>query len=610
MASLVLRYVQMVEEVLLRRIPKALKTRMPLTVMLIAAGCAVIPLGVHAANSSSSPEVWPSDELLWFARLPFDDELSANPYEVVVRDVDELIALDTKFHRYQATHWMVFNATDARLVEILEQSENIEDSNLQRALQHRILREMAHRRPQEALDTALNFPSDDRRFLISGVFRSWASDDLNAATESAKELAEPNRTLALESILVYNHRLSNEQKLDLALELGENYDADTLLEKSYSELSVEELKQAWKSMLDSHLLGTYRNSSLQAIATAWIDKEDFHVVRSICRSIPNLEDRSEVLRSVLKQHSDTDPQAAFELAVECHENQMDGPLTSIVDAWAQREPMEALKAVSSMELSSLRYPLRRIVIDEWVKFDKNEILRNPDLLPNDLREWGVANAVESISVFSPRRASRLISRVHPDHLDEVEHTVALYWTNFSWRAPLRWLESRSKNRRVSVDSWFAVLGRIAEENTKRAFDISRRYSSRYADDGLEFVGILVVAENDVAQAKLFLSRLDEGRAKSVATVALGEFLVIRNRIDEAIELRDLLMENERNEYLQDMFDFCARHYPVQLFAWVNSVDQSDLKLRGALALEQADARRKSLSDAEMKQIRSLALFQE
>lgn len=600
----------MAEDALLSRIPSALKSRMPLAVLLIAAGCAVIPLGVHAANSSSSPEVWPSDVLLWFARLPFDDELSANPYEVVVRDLDDLLALDTEFHRYQATHWMVFNATDARLVEILEQSENIEDSNLQRALQHRILREMAHRRPQEALDTALNFQSDHRRFLISGVFRSLASDDLDAAVNSAKELAEPNRTLALESILVYNDSLSNEQKRNLALALGEDYDADTLLERSYSELSVEELKQAWKSMLDSHLLGTYRNSSLQAIANAWIDKEDFHVVRSICRSIPNLNDRSRVLHLVLRHLSDTEPQAAFELAVECHVNQMDWPLTSIVDAWAQREPMEALKAVSNMELTSLRYPLRRIVVDEWAKFDTEEILRNPGLLPNDLQEWGVANAVEVVSLFSPRRASRLISRVHPDFLDDVEFSVALHWTNFSWRAPSRWLELRSKNRKVSVDSWFAVLGRIAEENSKRAFDISRRYSSQYEDNGLEFVGILAVAESDVSQAKLFLSQLDKGRPKSVASRELGEFLVDRAQFDDAIELRDLLVGSERREYLQSLFDHWARYDPVQLFAWVTDSDGSDLRQRGALALEKADARRKSLSDAEMKQIRSLALEQE
>lgn len=599
----------MAEDALLRRTPRVLKSRMPLAVMLIAAGCAVMPLGVYAANSSSSSEVWPSDVLLWFARLPFDDELSADPYEVVVRDLDDLLALDTEFHRYQATFAMVYNSTDARLVEILEQSEEIEDNILQRNLQHYIMRELAQRQPDRALSIALRIPSQNTRFLISGVFRTWAIEDLDAATDRAMKLAQPNRTTAIESILVYNDRLSNERRRDLALALGEGYDVDTLLGRSYSELSVEELKQAWDVMLDSHFLGTPKNATLQNIATAWIDEEDLDIIRSECRSLPNLYDRSRVLHLILKQLSYTDLRAAFDLAVDCHENQMDWPLTSIVDTWAQREPIDALKAVSNLDLSSLRLPLQRIVVEEWAKNDAEAILRNPDLLPNDLQEWGVANAVETVSLFSPRRASRLISRVHADFMEDVEFSVALHWTNFSWRAPLRWLELRSKNRKVSVDSWFAVLRRIGKENPKRALDIARRYSSQYEGDGLEFVGILAVAENDVSQAKLLLSQLDEGRPKSVATRELGEFLVIRNQFDEAIELRDLLTGSERNAYLQDLFDYWAESDPVQLFLWVNNADPSDLKHRGALALEKADARRKSLSDAEMQQIQSLALQQ-
>ncbi len=360
-------------------------------------------------------------------------------------------------------------------------------------------------------------------------------------------------------------------------------------------------------MIDSPFLGYFRTSSLRDIAAAWLDVSDyqFHFISSICRSMPNVYERSWVMDFLLKQVSETDLLPAFELAVECHESQMDVPLMTVVMAWGHRDPLEALKAISKLELTNLRYPLRRIVIDEWARTVPNEILRSPSLLTNDLREWGVARAVSHIAWNSPRRAARLIYKVHVDYVDSVELQVISSWSDSSWTAPLRWLESRSRKGKTSVDSWFEVLRKFVEEDPRRAFKIARRNSHTNDENGLEFIVVVEVARKDVQLAKLFLAQMGDSRAKFVAGRGLGEFLVDRDRFSEAIELRDLLAESERSEYLQNLFDYWAKSDPVRLFSWVKNTDRSNLRHRGALALEKADARRKSLSDVELQQIRSL-----
>lgn len=565
---------------------------------------------VHGSTSASLAEVSPSNILLWKAGLLPDEEPSINPWDTVVRDIDELLALDAEFHKYRALDSMVWNTTDARLDEIFKQSKKIEDSSLRRSLLHYVFLEMARRQPERALDIALSFPSDNTRFLVSGVFRAWAISDLDASINRAKKLEEPNRTIALEAILVYGHRMAINQDRDLRLELGEDLYIDDLLEKSYSQLPVEELKQAWDSMIDSHFLGVYRTSSLKDIAAAWIDTANYQYqfVPSICRSMPNVYERSWVLDFLLKQVSETDLRPAFELAVECYENQMDVPLITVVMAWGHRDPVEALQAISSMELTSLRYPLRRIAVEEWARTVPDKVLRNPDLLPNDLREWGVACAVKEVARRSPRRATRLISKVHEDYLKRVEAEITSYWSDSSWKAPLRWLESRSKRGTVSIDSWNDVFYRVVEEDPIRAFKIARRNSPTSQEDGLESIVVVQVARKDARQAKLFLAQMNDGRAKFVAGRELGKFLVVRNRFDEAIELRELLNESERSEYLHNLFGYWAESDPVELFTWVKNTDDLILRHRGVLALEKADARRKSLSDPEMQQIRSLALL--
>lgn len=571
-------------------------------------------IDVHATTSTNSAEVSPSSILLWRAGLLSDEELAANPFLTEVRDIDDLLALDAEFHKYRAIHSMLMpeRSTDSRLDEVLEQSEEIEDRNLRRSLQQHVLHAMAHQQPERALDIALSFPSDNTRFLISGVFLAWANSDLDAAADRARKLEEPNRTVALKSILPYAYQWSDNQQREFTLELGQDYDVDGLYGRSYSQLSVEELKQAWISMIDSRFLDTHRHSHLLAIASAWLDISNyqFQFISSICHSMPNVYERSEILNFLLKQVSETDLRPAFELAVECHENQMDDPLITVVRAWGHREPLEALQAISNMELTSLRYPLRRIVVDEWARTVPNEILRNPELLPNDLRDWGVSRAVVEIAWDSPRRAARLISRVHVDYMDEVEAIIAERLSHLSWKVALQWLVTRSKRAKVSVNSWIEVLRDVAEEDPQRAFRIARHHSLKNEEDGLEFIVVMEVAYKDVRQAKLFLAQMSDNRAKFVASRGLGEFLVALDRFTEAIELRDLLIENERSEYLQSLFDFWAASDPVQLFMWVNDAEPSDLRHRGALALEKADARRKSLSDAEMQQIRSLALPQE
>lgn len=571
-------------------------------------------IDVHATTSTNSAEVSPSSILLWRAGLLSEEELSDNPWLTRVRDIDELLALDSVFHKYRAVHWMSMpgRSTQARLVEVLEQSQKIEDRNLRRSLQHYVLDEMASEQPEGALDIALSFPFDDTRFLITGVFRAWTFLDWDAAVNRAKKLEEPNRTIALEAILIYGHRMAINQGRDLQLELGEDIHVDDLLEKSYSRHTENELKQAWNLMIDSHFLGVHQTSSLLGIAAAWLDISNyqFQFIASICRSMPNVHERTWILNFLLKQVSETDLQPAFELAVECHENQMDEPLTTVVRAWGQREPLEALQAISNMEPMSLRYPLRRIAVYEWANTVPNKILRNPDLLPSDLREWGVACAVKDVASRSPKRAARLISKVHGDYLDEVEPVIAAYWSNSSWKATLQWLESRSKKGKTFADSWFEVLRRIVEEDPKHAFEIARRNSYTNEDDGLEFIVVVEVAKRDLRQAKSLLAQMSDTPAKFVAGRALGEFLVERNRFDEAIEMRNMLTESDRNEYMQSMFEYWALVYPVQLFDWIKSTDRSDLRQSGATALVKADAHRKSFSDAEMQQIQSLAVLQE
>lgn len=571
-------------------------------------------IDVHATTSTNSAEVSPSSILLWRAGLLSDEEVAANPYQTVVRDIEELLALDTEFHRYRAVHSILMrgHSTDDRLIEVFERSEEIVDPSLRRTLLHHCLQKLAYTQPERALEIALGFPFQTARFLISGTFSSWAIMDLDAASDQAKKLEEPSRTVALESILVYNDRLSDKQERELVLELGQDYDVDDLLGKSYSQLSVEELKQAWISMIDSHFLGRYQTSSLLAIATAWLEisNYEFQFISSICRSLPNVNERTWILDFLLKQVSETDLRPAFELAVECYENQMDIPLTTVVTTWAHREPLEALRAISKLELTSLRYPLRRIAVAAWARTLPEKVLRNPALLPSDLREWGVACAVQALTWRSPRRAVHWISKVHLDYLDLVEPVVVANWSHSSWKSALQWLISRSKQGNVSVNSWFEVLRDVAEEDPKRAFRIARHHSLKNGEDGLEFIVVVEAARKDVNQAKLLLAQMSDTRAKFVASRALGEVLIFRNRFDEAIELRKILRESERNEYLQSMFEYWARLSPVQLFDWVSSADRSDLRLSGAAALVQADDRRKSLSDAEMQQIQSLAVLQE
>ena len=585
-----------------------------LAVLLIVSLGIAGSIDVHATTSTNSSEISPSSILLWRAGLLSDEELSAIPRLTRVRDIDELLALDADFHKYRAIDLLLIHgqSTHARLVEILEQSEEIEDRNLRRCLQQHVLHAMARQQPERALDIALSFPSDNTRSLINGVFHAWESSDFDAAVDRAKKLGEPNRTVALESILVYSFRLSDSQQREFALELGEDHDVDGLLGRSYSQLSVEELKQAWISMIDSHFVDSYRYAHLLFMADAWLDISNyqFQFISSICHSMPNVYERSEILNFLLKQVSETDLRPAFELAVECHENQMDDPLTTVVRAWGHREPLEALAAISNMELTSLRYPLRRIVVDEWASTVPNEILRNPELLPNDLRDWGVSRAVIEVAWNSPRRAARLISRVHVDYVDEVEAIIAARLSDLSWKVAMQWLVTRSKRGKVSVNSWSEVLRDVAREDPKRAFRIARHHSHKNEEDGLEFIVVMEVAYKDVRQAKLFLAQMSDTRAKFVASRGLGEYLVALDCFTEAIELRDLLVENEQSEYLHGLFDFWAKSDPVQLFMWVNDAEPSDLRHRGALALGKADARRKSLSDAEMQQIRTLVLPQE
>ena len=115
---------------------------------------------------------------------------------------------------------MLQNANIAKLVDLLEQSHNLENFEKQRSAGVQILRKFATLDPIQALTYAESFPKIQYEHFASLIYRDWSLFDLDSALNYAEQhvptLSIEGKTAIFEQIIRANWDRSDEVKLQIA----------------------------------------------------------------------------------------------------------------------------------------------------------------------------------------------------------------------------------------------------------------------------------------------------------------------------------------------------------------------------------------------------------
>ena len=483
-----------------------------------------------------------------------------------IRSLADLERFSSPFEQSLALHEFLSRAGVPTLVDLIDQSLEIELDSRRRLTQQTIFRRLASTEPEQALAQVEKVKRFDRDSILSTIFGEWALLDLDEAVAKAKSQSGTKKTAALKGLLQSRDDLSEDVRREIARNVGNEQLAVDLIAHARVEEAIENPELAWQTLLSDDSSDMDQVSLFMRVAESWLAKDGLSALKGISDSLTHWKQRSLVLVPILNQLVSSDPLAAFNFALS-NSNSDESLLTSsLVTRWASLDPEAAYNAVSAVEPMSLRTSLQKSVVYRWASDRPREVLRTLDRFSTPSRERARNAAIVSIASEAPEEAAELFAEFHDEtNSFEIADSIASAWSQENPVRALEWVLSNPQLGEAQYRMLSVVLGATAQDNPQLALETALDQPLGKRRLGLELDVIKSVSQYDLPQARSMLNQVREGRTRSEAFSYIGAKLIRKGDSDQAMRLADDLSEPSKSQYVRDILGMWASSSPLELY---------------------------------------------
>lgn len=405
--------------------------------------------------------------------------------------------------------------------------------------------------------------------------------------------------ISVSAFLVWKEFVSPERSDSLELE---NRDSDSTGILTVSELNGS-LTAAWNTIEGDERDEIDKVNLLIESATDSWQRNGIGVLDGIWNSLADANVRNIVLRSVLiKATQRSGHQATFDQAMELRGGARDWTLRKIVESWLREDPLQTLKAVSSVTIPRIQKGLQYVVATEWAQLAPNDLLNSLDQLPRNVRWIGEDEAMLTIARNAPVDALRFLE--DPFNIREsmrenlLAQEIANSWSEIDIDAAFDWAMTKEfSDRQTQFDVVSVVLRKLARINHE---DAMKRIKKRFGDDligsGLKLVIIDEVASHDREAA---IQLLDKENSY-LAHFQVGRRFLKNHDYDGALEVGIRLAGDQQQTYFASTFSFWAESSPFSLLDSLEGLPSDEIKSLAAFNLVQHYLNRRSLKQEQVQ----------
>lgn len=490
---------------------------------------------------------------------------------------------------------MLQNANVPTLVDLLEQSHNLENYEKQRSAQVQILRKFVTLDPIQALMYAESFPKKLYENFTSLIYRDWSLFDLESALTHAEQhvptLSREGKTSILEQIIRANWHLSNEVKMQMAERLTVNSStAKNLLVSIERDKPLDDPTAAWEEVLSGGSLGDDERNQLNQIALAIIEKEGYAKFAELANTIQDRQIRNALIRETLVSRVETEDFATvFEQAIQLFRETARPVVFELASGWSYNDPHSALKAVSEVPFFPLQERLVETVISTWINNSPRDVLRELELLPAEYREEALIEGIWSLNARYPDETPEYLDKISdPDTQWNVMFIMLQNWAYrdieeaFTWFLDNPAFEIPAGNSRADL-LWY-LLNSVTPETGPSLFELALDYPADETGSGWEGSIVGAIARKDIAKAKELLPQVRDGPGRMTAYTGIGHALFNQNNsMDSVIEFAEEIPEDQHVEFYGE---FAMKFRPREAFEQLDKFPTPEAQSRAAFKLLQ------------------------
>ncbi len=506
-----------------------------------------------------------------------------------------------------AFHNLLLNAREENLQSFLEQSQKIDSPHRRSSAEQSIFQRWGALNPKRALSQISALPDYRHDAMVAIVFGEWSIADLDSAVRHAKSLENQYRFAALQGILRTRDDLSDDFQRQIAKQLGNEQYALDLNDKLIEAEPSQSPDQSWQELVNDDQDNVSQLATLIEIAESLVEQQGIQAIALINESLSDRNVRSAIVRSALHRIARSNPQETFHQAMMLPRDLRETALRTIVEAWAQSDPMGAMDRIGSLKANSMQRTLQERALRAWANRDPQNLFENLERLPKNLQSSAEQEAMLGVARSSPAEAVKYLSDLTDSkRKSELAIAIASSWARKDVYLALDWALSVELS---DVAQHRNVLSRVLREVVQIDPDLAMEtamnlplYNSRY---GLESVIIVDLAQVDLEKAVALLSKVREGRTKTSAYSSVGKALVENGEFDRALRLSGQLPENSRSSYLISIFGHWAQQDPHSLFESLDRLSDGGSKELAALQLVVHNSHARVLDANQLDHLTSL-----
>ncbi|MXW06830.1 MAG: hypothetical protein F4X56_07685 [Gammaproteobacteria bacterium] len=506
-----------------------------------------------------------------------------------------IFKLQTYFESSLALDDLLNNANVSMLIDLLDQSHDLQGVERLQSTQTQIFRKFATLDPIQALTYAESFPKSLYEHFVSLIYREWSAidldDALNFGEQHVPSLSWEGTSTVIEQIFRAAWELSDDAKLQLAERLQVNpYTSTFVLEKIENDKPLDNPIEAWKEVLSIENVGDDERYQLQQIGMAVIEKDGYSKFAELANSIQDRRTRTGLISRVLSDRLDTDEiGVVFEHALQLFHETARTVLFELAGRWCFKDPLAALNAMTNVPDDRLRKRLEERVIKYWVGGRPMEVLEQLDVLPVEYREIAVTEGIWSMSGRHPKETTKHLDKVSdPQTKLNVMWTMLQNWAYqdieeaFTWFLDNPDLEVPLGHSRASLLA--PLLNNVSPESARSLIELALKYPVDESGSGWESHVVGFLAYRDLANAKELLPKVRDGPGQLNAYVMIGQVVFNQDQsMNSVIELTEEIAEEDRVEFFGQ---FVPRLSPQVAYKQIDVLPTPEAQASAALGLLQ------------------------
>ena len=533
-----------------------------------------------------------------------------------VRSLDEIANMRNSSEQQLALRVLLSDMNEKQVADLLTQSEDVLKDADRYNLQFAMVQRLAHLNPSRALSLVLEMDSGyNLGNFVTSIFGDWAHSNLDEAVSRAGRLKPHFKRTALSAIVQERTDLSDNTIRAIARDLDNEQIATSAIAQRKIEEAIDDPEAVWNELAIDLQDDPDNSRTISRIATAWIEKSGLSVLDQVYHSLTNTQTRDDVIRRVLTEVAQTDPEGAFNFALTIENDPYNSIVSSMASIWASTDPRSALAAANGIAKASVRKTVAQMVILAWARDEPRKVLEGLGNLPADLQESASSAALSTLSRESPIDAANLVAAMEPGSVKTSSaSSVVSTWASRNHKAALEWILSEPGVEEIRSELLSSIMHTLVRVDPDLAMSTALAQpivekNSRFgmfgpAGVGMELNVISSLTFSDVDKAIELLPQVREGSTKLMSYQMVASSLLMNDEIDKAFNMVQQVPESDREKIYQAISTSWAASDPKGMLKSMDRFLSKEGRSRAAVLLISTNQYSKILSEEQIEEAKN------